>query len=113
VKQPIEGEFRIVRNMLTIKIPLVTLPKKVKDRIFVPSLAGVTNRERQVLQYVIDGNSNAVIAARLRTSVRTAKFHVSSLLKHFHVKDRVALRFRVTRMVQKNENLDTERPITI
>lgn len=39
----------------------------------------LTNRERDVLRLVAAGNSNKQIAAKLRISERTAKFHVTSI----------------------------------
>jgi DNA-binding CsgD family transcriptional regulator len=42
---------------------------------------GLTPRELEVLSLLAEGASNKEIARRLRISVHTAKFHVSSLLE--------------------------------
>lgn len=41
----------------------------------------LTPREKEVLQMVAEGNTNAAIAARLRISVRTVEMHRASLMR--------------------------------
>jgi DNA-binding NarL/FixJ family response regulator len=48
-------------------------------------------REREVFRLVLDGLVNKEIAARLGISVRTAKFHVSAILKKCGVSSRLDL----------------------
>ena len=50
---------------------------------------GLTNREKEVLELLIKGNSNVKIAEILHISYYTSKAHVSSILKKLNVKDRV------------------------
>ncbi|MEU8434880.1 response regulator transcription factor [Streptomyces sp. NPDC029216] len=54
-------------------------------------LAGVTDRERQVLTLVGQGRSNAEIAEELYISVATAKAHVARLFTKLGARDRVQL----------------------
>ena len=48
----------------------------------------LTNRERDVLRLVAAGNSNKQIAAKLRISERTAKFHVTSIYSKLGAENR-------------------------
>ena len=69
---------------------LCTVPLKV----YATGFEGLTRRERQVLEAVLDNLSNKEIARRLQMSERTAKFHVSNLLVKHGVRRRADLLFR-------------------
>lgn len=49
---------------------------------------GITEREREVLQLLADGESNKEIAARLHLSPNTVKTHVASLFAKLRVERR-------------------------
>jgi DNA-binding CsgD family transcriptional regulator len=57
----------------------------------------LTRREQEVLAGITRNLANKEIAARLNLSERTVKFHVSSLLAKFGVRDRVSLMLEATR----------------
>lgn len=50
--------------------------------------SGLSQREEQVLTLVAEGKSNLDIADRLFISVRTVKFHISSIFSKLNVKNR-------------------------
>ncbi len=57
----------------------------------VPDLAGLTEREREVMALVAEGLSNDEIAQRLVVSPATAKTHVSRAMVKLHARDRAQL----------------------
>jgi DNA-binding CsgD family transcriptional regulator len=63
----------------------------------VGSLVKLTRRQEEVLSGVMGRLANKEIATSLNLSVRTVKFHLSSLLAKFRVRGREALALEVTR----------------
>lgn len=53
---------------------------------------GLTRRQREVLELVCDGHTNAEIAQRLFLSERTVDHHVSAMLAKLGVGSRVQVR---------------------
>jgi DNA-binding NarL/FixJ family response regulator len=72
--------------------PSVT--RRLLDRFSEParpavSLEGLTDREREILELIAHGSSNAEIAEQLVVSETTVKSHVSAVLRKLGVRDRV------------------------
>lgn len=57
----------------------------------------LTEREYEVLRFVVMGKSNTEIAKRLCISVHTAKAHVCSILQKMGVNDRVQAAVKAVR----------------
>ncbi len=85
----LEGSYWVPRIMLSRFVESI-LPGS-RNRTMISSWTGLSRREREVLQAVLDNLSNKEIAGQLNISERTAKFHVSNLLAKFGVQRRTDL----------------------
>jgi FixJ family two-component response regulator len=54
-------------------------------------IASLTDRQRQILDYILDGSSSEAIAAKLDISVRTVDTHCAAIMKKFGVQSIYAL----------------------
>lgn len=66
----------------------------------------LSKREREVLDLIALGKCNQEIADRLYISIRTVKFHVSSILAKLNVKNRTEAASRHSRRVRPGVDLD-------
>ncbi len=64
---------------------------RTRGRSLLSGPAGLSRRERDVLEALLENLSNKEIATRLSISERTVKFHVSNLLAKFDVRRRADL----------------------
>lgn len=69
--------------------------------------ADLSPRQREVLHSVICNHANKEIASKLNITVRTVKFHISTLLSKFGVENRAELARRAAGLLQP---LDTQAP---
>lgn len=83
------GGYWVPRALLSrfVDVALSSAP----PRRLLSNASGLTPRERQVLEGLLESLSNKEIAKRLQISERTAKFHVSNLLSKYRVKRRADL----------------------
>ncbi len=51
----------------------------------------LTNREREILELIVDGHTNQVIAKKLHISVRTVEFHRANIIEKIGVRDTAGL----------------------
>ncbi|MEY9931787.1 DNA-binding NarL/FixJ family response regulator [Catenulispora sp. GP43] len=77
---------RLIERFVTSAAPEPSAQTAVHSQI-----AGITQRERDVLRLVAEGLSNAEIGARLHITPGTAKTHVGHLLAKLGARDRVQL----------------------
>ncbi len=91
IEKPYEGE----RMIAAVTEALATgARERAKSRIGAEAaarLAQLSARECQVLDLLLGGNSNKLVAARLGISVRTAEVHRANLMEKLKVRDLPAL----------------------
>jgi DNA-binding NarL/FixJ family response regulator len=95
--QPREMKMSISPNGQEL---LIHIPLTLTREFFVPKprhengmidMTALTCREKDTIKKVIEGKSNKEIANELNLSVRTVKFHVTSLLRKCWVSSRYDL----------------------
>lgn len=60
------------------------------ERALPAALSALTQRQRQVLEHLIDGRSNKEIARALDLGEGTVKIHLAAIFRHFGVRNRAA-----------------------
>jgi len=85
------GGFWVERRLLSRFVDVMLVPTRARRTARPLGAAGLSGREREVLDGLLDNLSNKEIASRLHIAERTVKFHVSKLLEKFGVADRSEL----------------------
>jgi DNA-binding NarL/FixJ family response regulator len=83
------GGFWVPRALLSVFLDKIRDAQRARHPAL--QLTDLTERERQVLDGVLQNLLNKEIAKKLQISERTAKFHVSNLLAKFGVRRRADL----------------------
>ena len=83
-----QGSVWAPRRVLSVFIERVS---RSPGRVFPASPVTFTDREKEVLEMLVDGRSNKEIGAALGIEERTVKAHVAKLLRKNGLQNRVAL----------------------
>lgn len=67
-------------------------------------IANLTEREREVMEFVIDNHSNKEIATKLGVSIKTVEFHRSHMMDKMHATSLIEL-VNMAREASDNEKL--------
>jgi len=93
IRRASKGEYPINDNLMTRPTVARHVLKSFQDlealsNNVVAAVAPLTNREREILSYIADGNSNRQIARILNISEQTIKNHVSAIMRKLNANDR-------------------------
>ncbi len=93
IRRVFHGEYPINESLLATPIVAEHVLKQFQEMVSMgigvePITTPLTSREKQILRYIADGNSNKQIAQILEISEQTIKNHVSSILRKLNANDR-------------------------
>jgi DNA-binding NarL/FixJ family response regulator len=81
VREVLQGRFYVTPLVAKELVePLTTMSRRTKG-----ASAGLTPRQREVLQLIAEGRSNKEMAAILRVSVKAVEFHKSALARRLGI----------------------------
>ncbi len=86
--QPLSSRLEELATMAHIRLDDV---EAARGDVAYPGLEGLTEREREILGYVVAGRTYAEIAAELTISEKTVSSHISSLLRKTGATNRIHL----------------------
>jgi len=93
IRKASRGEYPINETVMTRPSVAKHVLQQFKDMALLGDkienvVAPLTQRERQILNYIADGNTNKQIANILKISEQTIKNHVSAILRKLNANDR-------------------------
>jgi DNA-binding CsgD family transcriptional regulator len=92
------GELRVLRSLqpfLEYTLNLVYIPERHRQRETIQERYALTARELDVIELVVSGASNKLIARELALSLATVKTHLQHIFQKMAVSSRTALSARV------------------
>ena len=98
VQSVIEGALWFDSKISQIILKTITSSDKQQNKLNPPKEYNLTDREKEVLEYICEGLNNTEIAKILDVSVNTIKVHVSSIFQKLDVEDRVQLIVKAFKM---------------
>ena len=91
VEKPFSNNALVDRVELALASSARALQRRDEVRALARTLAELTDREREVMQLVVEGRPNKLIADALEISVRTVEVHRARVFEKMNVKSAVDL----------------------
>lgn len=94
----VEAELHLVRRLqpfLEYTLNREYQPRRYRERDELGENYGLTDRELDVVEYIVAGASNKIIARELQLSLATIKTHIQHVFQKLGVSSRTALSARV------------------
>ena len=86
IQKPFRDQDLVGRIKQALAQDAVSRGALLEHRTFAQRLEHLTPRERQVMQRVVDGKANKVIAIELNLSVRTVEIHRARVMAKMHAR---------------------------
>ena len=100
VQSVIEGAVWFDPKISSVVLNALSSDRK-KETINVNEDYNLTDREKEVLEYICEGLNNAEISKILDVSVNTVKVHVSSIIQKLEVEDRTQVVVKAFKCFEK------------
>ena len=100
-----DAKIKLIRDKLNEFVGILILARPVKEIIQMREYYGISEREAQVVQMVITGNTNKKIADELNISERTVKTYLTRIFNKMGIDNKIQLM-----MLLKEFNLIPEQP---
>lgn len=104
LEKPFEDQVLLdyVHEALTLDIE--NQQSRIRLTMIQARIANLTEREREVMEFVIDNHSNKEIATKLGVSIKTVEFHRSHMMDKMHATSLIEL-VNMAREASDNEKL--------
>jgi len=96
IEKPFSNHQMLEHIQQALKLDSELRSKRSKSTLFKQYYASLTPREKEVLEYLISGVSNKVIAARMSISPRTIETHRANVLRKMSADSVVSLAQQIT-----------------
>jgi RNA polymerase sigma factor (sigma-70 family) len=91
IEKPFSAQFLLNKIQAALESSKLRRAKLLEDQAITARMALLTPRERNIIQYVIAGQSSREISEKLGISVRTVENHRARILEKLHVESTVEL----------------------
>lgn len=86
LEKPFDSQTMLDRVNKALETDQENKQKRINLLTVEARIANLTQREREVMELVIDNHSNKMIAEKLGISIKTIEFHRSHMMKKMHAK---------------------------
>ena len=91
VEKPFSDNALVDRVVLALEVSAQAIHQRRQQRLLVHAQADLTEREREVMERVVAGLANKLIADELNISVRTVEVHRARMFEKMNVRSAVEL----------------------
>jgi len=86
LEKPFDSQTMLDRVNQSLETDQENKHKRINLLTVEARIANLTQREREVMEFVIDNHSNKMIAEKLGISIKTIEFHRSHMMEKMHAK---------------------------
>lgn len=104
LEKPFEDQVLLDYVHEALALDIENQQSRIRLTMIQARIANLTEREREVMEFVIDNHSNKEIATKLGVSIKTVEFHRSHMMDKMHATSLIEL-VNMAREASDNEKL--------